>query len=185
MTDETIGAAEAVTERKPYATVNGAWPAKQNELPKLTEDEAIAAVKRLLRFAKVTFRGSFRIGTGRRYTWPRAGVYTVNAERGWHSLVHDVSHWCHRRLRPGKRPHDFRHAMLEREMIQHVVSSGWLDGKLRKPVAQKPTANDRQRNKLAGILERIKRWEQKERRAQTALAKLAKQRRYYERQLAV
>lgn len=179
MTDETT----AETPSVPYANVNGEWP--QGKLPPLTGDEAIAAVKKLLRFAKVTFRGSFRIGSGNRHCWPRRGVWTVNPDRGWHHLVHAVSHYCHRRLRPGYKPHDGRHAMLEREMIQHVVSSGWLEGKLRKAEKPAPSKPDKQRDKLSGILDRIARWESKERRCKTALAKLTKQRKYYERQLAI
>jgi hypothetical protein len=48
----------------------------------------------------------------------------------------------------------------------------------------KPTAAERAEVKLAGILAREKAWTTKQRRAETALTKLGRQRRYYERFLA-
>ena len=180
------------SERRPYSTVNGAWPIMTDPangrsymapLPKLTDAEAITAVKRLLRFAKVKYRGKYRITTGRRHTWPRYGIYSVNAGAGWHSLVHSVSHWCHRRLHPGKKPHDVTgaHAFLERSMIQHVVTSGWLEGKLRRPEKPAPTLDAKRQDRLASIIKRMEAWRRKEIRAVNALSKLAKQKRYYER----
>jgi hypothetical protein len=175
MTDKRAGATR-------YATVNGAWP--DGPLPKLDGPEAVAAAKRLYRFAmKRAWRGKWRITSGRRYTWPRSGVFYVNPYRGWHSLVHLLSHYCHRRLHPGVKPHDDmgRHAFLEREMIDYVVKSGWLEGKLKPKAKPKvPVQEVRYRR----IIERIAAWQAKAKRAETALRKLRRQQRYYERKTA-
>lgn len=171
----------------PYQSVNGAWPCASNDLPKLDDAEAILAVKKLVRFAKVKRRiTKFKIVTGNRHTWPRYGVWNVNAGRGWHALVHSVSHYCHRKLFPQHNPHHTTHAFLERSMIEHVCKSGWLEGKLRKPDKPKaePGAREVRQAKLIRIEARIEAWRRKEQRARTALAKLARQRKYYEKALA-
>ena len=172
-------------ERKPYASVNGAWP--EGNLPVPTGPEAISAVRRLYRMAmKKPWSGKVKLTSGRRYTWPRRGTYFINPAGhhfgGWKDIVHDVSHYCHRRLHPTKRPHDFRHLLLEREMVTYVVSQGWLDGKLRRPETAKPKA-DPQQERYQRILARIKGWQSKEKRAATALKKLGRQRAYYEKVL--
>src|SRR5262245_61979186 len=124
----------------PYAHVNGEWPAKRNELPRLDPEEAIAAAKRLYRKATgKAWPGKWKLTSGNRFTWPRLDIYYVNAEAGWWQLVHDISHRAHQRLNPSKRPHDWTHAFIERDLIQHVVSSGWLNGKLKKA----PTVADK------------------------------------------
>ena len=107
-------------------------------------------------------------------------------DQGWKDIVHLLSHYVHGRLHPNHKPHDARgtHAFIEREMIQHVVNSGWLEGKLKRPArAPKPppTAEERTTAKLANLAERMKRWESKRRRAETALTKLGRQRRRLER----
>src|SRR5215510_8471555 len=98
MTDIQAEAQAVAARVNPYdARINYQWPAN---MPELTDDEAIAAVKKLLRRFKVKFKGSYRIGTGNRHTWPRRGVYTVNPSNGWRRLVHSVSHYAHRKLNP-------------------------------------------------------------------------------------
>lgn len=169
------------TERKPYASVNGAWP--EGPLPIPTGPEATTAVKRLYRLAMgKKWSGKVKLTSGRRYTWPRYGVYTINPGGhhfgGWRDLVHDVSHYCHRRRHPDKRPHDFRHLILEREMVSHVVKSGWLEGKLKRPEKTKADPKD---VRYQRILQRIASWERKQRRAQTALKKLSRAKAYYEK----
>lgn len=162
-----------------YHTVNSQWP---ETVPEITGAEAIAAAKRLYRFAmKRAWHGKWALTSGRRYTWPRSGTYYVNprrtgwgVENGWHDLVHMLSHYCHRKLHPNKRPHDSRHLYLEREMVAYVIRSGWLEGKLRRP--DKP-APDRKAIKADRIAAGIKRWEAKQRRATTALRKLQRQQR--------
>jgi hypothetical protein len=128
--------------------------------------------------------------SGNRYTAIRGGCLYVNPTRGWRDFVHELSHDLFRRT-PEGRPlgvagHDSRHAYLERRMIQHVVSRGWLEGKLRKkvrPAVAKPvpTKLDTLRAKLAAVQAREKAWQTKAKRAATALKKLARSRRVYER----
>lgn len=176
-----------------YANVNAAWP---EEVPVPTPQEALSGARRLVRLAltlgppgkpRHRFRGSFKLTSGNRHTWTRRGVFYVNPNksgwrfRGWEAIVHDVSHWAGRRLYPGANPHDARVAFIERKLAEHVVSSGWLDGKLkRKPREEKPQSDPRE-VKLQRVLARIKSWERKQRRAQTALRKLARTRAYYQR----
>jgi hypothetical protein len=170
-----------------YASVNGAWPA---DLPPISDQEAMIAARRLYRMAfKRTFRGQVKITSGRRYNYIRNGVMYVNPGGhhfgGWRDLVHDLSHYAHRRLHPNHLPHSHSHAWIEREMIEHVVKSGWLEGKLKR-VAKKPppTADERTAARLVNLDDRIRRWETKRRRAETALAKLGRQRRRLERSRA-
>jgi hypothetical protein len=171
--------------REKYHAVNEQWP---EVMPALTGPEAIAAAKRLFRFGmKRAYKGKWKLTSGRRFTWPRNGVFYVNPNRtgwgvvnGWHDLVHTMSHYCHRRLHPKHKPHDGRHHFLEKEMVAYVIRSGWLDGRLRPKSA---TATKAVKSVPATKLERTvaaeKRWTTKLRRAETALRKLRKQRRYY------
>lgn len=122
----------------------------------------MSAAKRLYRFAmKKPFRGKIKLTSGRRYTWIRNHVLYVNPDLGgsggWHELVHLMSHLCANRLFPKAKGHGAQHAFLEREMIQYVISSGWLDGKLKSKVHSvkpRPIPMDK-------VLASIKRWETK------------------------
>jgi hypothetical protein len=163
-----------------YDTVNAQWP---DVIPALTGAEAMAAAKRLYRIAMgKPLRLPMKLTSGRRYTWPRQGVLHVNPDGhhfgGWRDLVHDISHWCHRRLYPKARPHDPRHAFLEKTLISEVVKRGWLDGKLKRPERPKPSL---QEIRYRRIVKRLTAWEAKLRRAETAVKKLRRQRAYYER----
>lgn len=159
-----------------YVRVNAEWP---KDLPPLTPQEAISAAKRLYRLGmKRAWDKPIKLTSGNRYTWARHGVLYVNPEKGWHALVHDMSHLVHRRLHPTLSGHDWRHAHLEREMVTYVISNGWLDGKLRRPEKPKPKVQD---VRYVRIVDRIQRWESKLKRAENALKKLHKQRVYYEK----
>jgi hypothetical protein len=176
-----------------YQSVNGEWPEGTNDGRDLkpTPQEALSAAKRLYRFAmKKPFRGKVVLTSGRRDTLIRRHVMYVNPDRkswfdkggGWHEIVHGLSHYCAYRLYPGSKPHDSRHAFLEREMIKHVVSSGWLEGKLRRP--EKPKAKvDLKEVRRKRIEKRLVEWAAKRKRAETALKKLRRQARYYEQQM--
>lgn len=165
-----------VTRREWYHRVNSAWPAT---MPPLTADEAIRAGRKLYRFGKgYTFRGDVRVTSGNRYTWIRGGVMSVNPEQGWHTLVHFLSHYC----APGR--HGADHARMELRMIKQVIRRGWLDGKLKsepKPEIPPPTLDAVRAERKQRIEQRIARWESKKKRAETALKKLRKSLRYYER----
>lgn len=167
-------------QKENYEAVNGAWP--KGDLPKPSAQEAISAVKRLYRLGMgKAYRGKFKATSGNRHTWPRSGVYAVNPDfrgRGWHSLVHAVSHLVHARRNPEFPPHDFRHAQIEKSMIEYVVHQGWLEGKLKREEKEKPHPVNK---RYAAILAGTRRWESKARRAKNALKKLNRQKDYYER----
>lgn len=153
-----------------YARVNAVWP--QGPLPKLDPAEAVSAVRRLYtKFAGKTFPGDFEATSGNRRTWPyykdRGAfmrlTYRVNPDQGWRDLVHDVSHYVSRN------GHNAEHARTEAAMIDHVVSSGWLDGKL-KPKPKAPV--DKRAKKRAALERRLKTWTTKAKRAETAIKKI-------------
>lgn len=187
-----------MTER--YQSVNSVWPegTREGRALKPTPQEAITAAKRLNRFAmKRAFRGKVKLTSGNRFTWVKNGVLYVNPDfrsgpprtladgtvvdpgGGWHELVHTLSHYCANILYPNHRAHDGRHAFLERSMIEHVVRSGWLDGKLERPERPRQTADLRQVT-YTRIKARITSWEAKRKRAERALRKLRRQAAYYE-----
>lgn len=158
-----------------YSEVNGGWPAT---VPNPTPQEAMSAAKRLYRKAMgKPFAGTVKVTSGNRYTYVRRRVLYVNPEGhhfgGWKDLVHDLSHHCHHRLHPGVRPHGSLHRTLEADLVAYVVKSGWLDGKLKSKA--KPKELPKPSDKLAGIEKRIKAWETKRKRAETALKKLRAQ----------
>lgn len=167
--------------RKPYATVNGQWPAGTNEGRdiKPTGQEAIAATRRLYRkFMGKPWHGTFKLTSGLRYSYPKGSVYYVNPDwrgvGGWHEVVHFVSHVVATRLYGES--HGPRHSFIEREMILHVVNSWWIDGRLRRLDRVKAPPDRR-----AQIEAAIRRWNSKRKRAETALKKLNRRLKYYER----
>lgn len=172
-----------------YESVNGQWPAGTNDGCDLkpTPAEAISAAKRLYRFAlKRPCRLRIKLTSGRRITWVRNHVLYVNPDedgKGWHELVHSMSHYATRRLFPKANTHGPQHAFMEREMIKHVVNSGWLEGKLLRPKKPKVTV-DPTVARAAHVAARIKAWESKKRRAENALKKLQRTARYYQRKTA-
>ena len=168
-----------------YAAVNGQWP--EGKLPPLTPQEAMSAARRLYRFGLgKPWTRRVKLTSGQRHTWIRWGnkpgegrILFVNPDNGWHSLVHDLSHYVHRQKNPRDPSHGFKHAWIERTMIEHVVRSGWLEGKLKRPEKPKvPLTVQRHQRVLA----RLAQWKTKLKRAQTAVKKLEQQRRYYEQQ---
>src|SRR5262245_57939460 len=162
-----------------YKGVNGAWP---ENLPVPTGAEAIAGVRLLYRkFLGRPFRGPFKLTSGRRHTWPRRGVYYVNPNDvrdhggGWRAIAHAVGHLVYARMFPRARGHGPGHAHLEKQIIEHIVTSGWLDGKLRRasrPAKPKP---DPKQVRFARATANLQRWESKQRRATTAIKKLKRQ----------
>lgn len=165
-----------------------AWPAV---VPPLTAIEAVKATRRLYRFALgETCMRTITVTSGNRYSYGRRGVIFVNPDKGWRELIHDLSHWfVDIANNYAERGHTKFHAKFEAKLIREVVRRGWLDGKLcDKAKAPKvdaaPNLNDARRAKLARLVDRATRWERKAERAKRALAKIAKQRRYYERAIA-
>lgn len=170
-----------VTRREWYRRVNAAWPAV---VPELTAEEAVRAFRRLYRFAfKQTFTGRLRVTsgnrrTGRGYRRVEGVLYRfwyVNPAHGWKDLVHILSHYAERGAHGGK------HARMELRMIKQVVRRGWLDGVLKAVPKPVPPPIDVRAARQARLQQRLVRWEVKQRRAVTAIRKLHRQLRYYER----
>lgn len=160
--------------------VNAQWP---TTVPPLSAVEAERAARRLYRVALgKPCQVPIKLTSGRCYSYIRGGALRVNPERGWRELVHDLSHTFFRRTPQGRvnRPHSGQHASLERLLIRYVVDHGWLEGKLKPKVVEKP-AKDPRAVRYARTLASIARWTAKQKRAATALKKLALRKRYYER----
>jgi hypothetical protein len=171
-----------VSRKEWYTRVNSGWP---KEVPPLTAPEAIRAAKRLYRYAMGnTFAGEVVVTSGRRYTWIRRGTIYVNPETGWESMVHLLSHWFHRHL-DFDRPHTSTHAKLELRLIKEVLRRGWLAGTLKDKPKQETPAADPKAAKYRSIVVRMDRWLAKKKRAERALSKLTRQRRYYEGKIGI
>lgn len=162
-----------------YERVNATWPV---DVPPLTGPEAVRAARRLHRFVrkrKCTL--PVKVTSGNRYSYAHGGVLYVNPESrnhggGWKALLHDLSHW----LDPGP-AHSKEHAKLEARLVREVVRRGWLEGRLKdKPKPGNQTV-DPKAAKYRSIVTRMDLWLAKKKRAERALAKLNRQRRYYER----
>ena len=165
------------TIKDKYDEANAVWP---GAIPDLTAEESVRAARKLYRFGmRQTFRGKVKITSGRRYTWVRNGVMVVNPEHGWKQLVHMLSHYVHRKVGVDK-PHSKQHARLECRMIAEVLNRGWLSGVLANEPEPVLTPADRAQAAICQIDAGIKRWDAKKRRAETALKKLNRKRKYYE-----
>lgn len=150
-----------------YTLTNRAWG--REVLPPCTRTEAERAVNKLWR----RFTGS-RARRVIRPIWVSLRETSSDA-RGWHRLVHDVSHRIYRRDYPNRSAfadHTIHHANLEREMIEYVVAQGWLEGKLKPPVKAKLDTHSKRANRYILTVEAIARWERKEKLAKTYLKKL-------------
>jgi hypothetical protein len=101
---------------------------------------------------------------------------TTGHHKGWGRLIHDVSHIVFARRHPSFRPHDGGHAALEREVAEYVVAKGWLEPKPAKPEP------DQRSIRYARVCERLKKWESKAKRAETAIKKLRRAKARYEAQ---
>lgn len=131
------------TERvNPYAEVNSRWP---DVLPAITVVEAARASRKLVRhFSEGQIhRARYTTRPGRRWATARP---TSSTTKGWHRLVHDVSHAVWSALSPASRNHNRGHAELELAMVEYVLAKGWLDGRLRT-AEKKPVSLDARRAK--------------------------------------
>ena len=163
--------------------VNSKWPSEKNLVP--TEQEAIRGAKRLYRIAMGhAWTGKVKLTSGNRYTWIRHGVLYVNPnhsrESGWKGIVHCISHWAHYRKNPQEKPHSPKQAYIERDLVDYVLSNGWLDGSLKKTKAKPKPKIDIVQVRYQRILKREAAWKAKLSRAKNAWSKLDKQRREYE-----
>lgn len=175
-----------------YEKVNALWPegTKDGRMLKPTPQEAISAARRLYRFVlKKKWTGKIKVTSGNRYSYIRGGVMYVNPDwrgsgnwhegGGWHELVHMLSHSFAQRKYPNASGHGSLHAEVEYDMTEYVVKSGWLLGKLKRP---EKASIDPKLAKRESVERRLKAWETKRKRAETALRKLRAQQRRYERE---
>lgn len=173
-----------------YETVNGQWPEGTECGRKIvpTDKEAITACKRLYRkIVGRPFGGRVEVTSGNRYTYIRGGVLYVNPNYrgygGWHELVHGLSHHLARKLHghlSSYKPHSHHHAFIERQMIEHVVKSGWLEGKLRSPTKTKAPVS-LQEARAARVMARLVAKEKAMARLEKQIKKLRIKARYYEK----
>ena len=159
-----------------YERTDATWPA---EVPPLTGDEAIRAARKLYRFVfGRTYLKPVTVTSGNRYSGYGDKGLVVNpvghrrGPGGWKAMVHELSH----AFGGG---HSKRHARLEARMIREVLRRGWLDGSLKSEPKPESTQVDQYARKLGQIDGGIVRWERKKRRAENALRKLVRRRKYY------
>ncbi len=157
---------EAIWKPIPFEQMQNVWPT-----------HAISFVRAMWKAEVGTkFRWKIRIGTGNRRTWLHSGVFTVNPEQGWHDINHDMGHFIERRKSGGA--HTDSQLKFERNGANLIVRR-FLETEP-SPKKDKP---DMATVRAARVNAGIKRWEAKLRRASTALKKLKKQQRYYEKAL--
>ena len=124
------------------------------------------------------FPYKLRVGSGNRRTWRDSKGFTVNPDQGWHDINHDMSHYIER-CKTGA-AHSDQHLRLERNGAALICKRFLRDEPYEEP---KKSTRDLQAERAARIDARIKKWEPKLKRATTALKKLRKQKKYYDKVL--
>jgi hypothetical protein len=161
--------------------INNKWP---SPLPVPSDQEAITGAKRLYRKAMSRpWKGEVKVTSGNRHTWIRGRTMYVNPDgwpSSWRGIVHGIAHWCHYRLNPRDSNHSDKQARLERDLTNYVLANGFLTGALKskaRPKAQAGIVFVRYQR----LLEREKSWRAKLSRAQSALAKVQREKQEYQR----
>lgn len=146
--------------------------------PVLSPEASLVAARKLYRHAMgKPWHGKWALTSGNRYTWPRRMVFYVNPDkregvtRGLRSIIHDMSHWCHRRLHPGDSQHSIRQARLERDLATFALERGWHEGALQVEAKPEPPKSDRVTQRYSRMVARRDRWAAAAERAQRLLAK--------------
>ncbi len=125
------------------------------------------------------FPYKLRVGSGNRRTWRDSKGFTVNPDQGWHDINHDMSHYIER-CKTGA-AHSDQHLRLERNGAALICRRFLRDEPYEPPKAQ---VRDLVAERAARVEKNIANWEKKQSRANNALKKLYKKRRYYETKLA-
>lgn len=181
---------EAAVEKNRHAAydeLNKSWPA---DTPIPTDAEAIAGARLLIAEGFRYYekpdpnkKRKFKITSGNRHTWPHGGTFMVNPNYrwrpGWPGMVHSISHYVHSRC-TSRKAHEM-HLFIERHLVGYAIEKGFHLGKLARPKKEKPPVVVQ---KLSKVDAAIKKWKTKEKRAATALKKLERQKRYYEKRQA-
>jgi len=178
---ETVPVRRERDMERVYRQVNDAWGMPRREIPAVPDGIARRAVHVLYRLImEQSFEGEIVL-KHRGRSWVHGPLeIVVNTRRGWWLMVHDLAHQLHQIKNPGLRPHDPKQALIERAMIEEVVMRGWLSEAPGSRREAKPV-RDIKRERYARVLARLAAWQKKKRRAETAIRKLKRQARYYDR----
>ena len=164
----------------------------QKGLPIPSDQEAITGCKRLYRkFMGRSWKGKIKIVSGNKYTKVRRreGVMYINPNRidrygwhlgfsgGWEQIVHTLSH--HIGYWKFDEGHGTKQLWLEAKMTKYVLKNKFHLGALKSK--KKIVVKDPVVERAKSVERRIAKWETKLKRTQTALKKLRKQQRYYEK----
>lgn len=181
--------------------VNSIWKEIYGDREKLgldaccvpSDQEAITGCKRLYRkFMGRSWKGKIKITSGNRNTWfkPVEGRYCMfinpnekrwNGFGGWAEIVHSFAHWiADEKFDAG---HDTKQLWLEAKMARYVKKYRFCYGALKSKPRKIPVVKDVNVEKLENIEKKLARWTTKLKRANTAIKKLNKQRKYYENKI--
>ena len=161
--------------RQDYDRMDGSWP---ETIPAVTFVELTVAYRRLRKKFVPGRRDlpmKFIRTSGRRWSGVQCVQYPkdflevrLNPDRGWKDFVHWLSH----NFAGG---HGERHLRMEWKMIQHVIKSGWLEGRLKRdqkaarpkpPLVERRAANakralERAEHAAANADRRVRKWRRK------------------------
>lgn len=181
-----------------YADINN-----DREYPPLTRDAAHKAALRILRalgspslcavranvYGDATHLPTRKVLAGIYRRWTDGGKTgrkcwastkpTTGHDKGWGRLIHDVSHMLQQYRHPKLRPHDSTHHQIERDVQVYVEAQGMLSP-TPKPTVQGRNSEAYRAARYVNVCERLKRWESKRKRAETAIRKLSRQKRRLE-----
>ena len=170
--------------------VNDLWGGAR---PVLSPEASLAAAKKLWRHATgKTWRGKWKLASGNRHTWPRGGVFAVNPDRsGWGSecgirdIIHGISHYAHRRLHPGDKPHSIRQLQLEARLTKFAAARITIWQAPPAAATPEPAAAPAKPDKVVlryrSMVRRRDKWQAEVDRAKRLAAKAAREVREYER----
>tara|TARA_R110002020_G_C15990987_1_gene749350 strand:+ start:117 stop:713 length:597 start_codon:yes stop_codon:yes gene_type:complete len=173
--------------------VNSKWP---DHIPIPEPDEAVAFAKAVYRKAMGRpWKGKTKVVSGNRHTWVRNGVLNVNpntrglSSAGFQNILHNISHFAHRRLHPNDRPHSDSQLYLERNLTDWVLKKGFLNGSLKtSPKPKIDLVEKRARRVEAAICRaetKLKKLASDKRRTEKRLSELRAKKRYYDRKQTV
>lgn len=159
-----------------YDAVIAVFPASLPAVSRRQAAVVYAAIKRRFGLGNITRADDLlkRRGAIRR-CWLSKAPTSPHANTGLARLVHDVSHRLFEAVYPQRRPHDPLHVTYEADVAAFVVDH--LDAWFKPaPIKAAPSLSEKRARDLVKIEAAIGRWESKQRRAKTALKKLAAKR---------
>lgn len=166
-------------------------------LPFLSSQEADQAVRRLWRWSRgnhASILYAQPTASGREGLLRGGGTMVIDASKGWQHLSDSLAYVFFRMENPGKVATKPRLANYQRKVATEIFDRNWLTGKLKKPTEPEMSDLERATRRVLGaqedrlrrlvvIDERMKNWSVKKKRAETYLAKLAKQRRALQKRI--